>query len=142
MKTLLAMISGKMEKAFEQAGYDKKYGRATLSNRPDLCEFQCNGALAAAKAYKKAPIVIAGEVEAILKELPEFSQVQAVAPGFLNLKLRASFLREYLSGMQEDDKFGLAGNESPCKIIIDYGGPNVAKPLHVGICVPPLSVKA
>ncbi|HOO28574.1 MAG TPA: arginine--tRNA ligase, partial [Lachnospiraceae bacterium] len=132
MKTLLAMISGKMEKAFEQAGYDKKYGRATLSNRPDLCEFQCNGALAAAKAYKKAPIVIAGEVEAILKELPEFSQVQAVAPGFLNLKLRASFLREYLSGMQEDDKFGLAGNESPCKIIIDYGGPNVAKPLHVG----------
>ncbi len=132
MKTLLAQISEEMEHAFEQAGYDKKYGKVTLSNRPDLCEFQCNGAMAAAKEYKQAPIAIANAAAGILKEQKVFSEVSAVPPGFLNLKLDEGFLKEYLKGMQSSEKYGLLENEKPLTILVDYGGPNVAKPLHVG----------
>lgn len=132
MKTLLARISEEMEHAFEQAGYDKKYGKVTLSNRPDLCEFQCNGAMAAAKAYRQAPIMIANAVAQTLQGQTIFSEVSAIAPGFLNLKLGESFLKEYLNNMQANRKFGLEESEKPLMIMIDYGGPNVAKPLHVG----------
>lgn len=132
MKTLLARISEEMEKAFEQAGYDKKYGKVTLSNRPDLCEFQCNGAMAAAKEYECAPIAIAQKTAEALQGQNIFAEVNAAAPGFLNLKLNASFLKEYLTQMQADEKYGLECSRTPLKILVDYGGPNVAKPLHVG----------
>lgn len=132
MKTLLARISEEMENAFEQAGYDKKYGKVTLSNRPDLCEFQCNGAMAAAKEYKCAPIAIAQKAAEALQGQNVFTEVSAVAPGFLNLKLSTSFLKEFLTQMQADEKYGLEGSKTPQTILVDYGGPNVAKPLHVG----------
>lgn len=132
MQKMLDRISEKMMAAFEAAGYDGKLGRVTLSNRPDLCEFQCNGAMAGAKQYHKAPLVIAQEVAAQLAGSDLFGQVEAVAPGFLNLKLKESFLKAYLNEMEQSDKFGLNMPEVPKKIIIDYGGPNVAKPLHVG----------
>lgn len=132
MKTLLNLISEELQNAFEAAGYDRKYGMATLSNRPDLCEFQCNGAMAAVKVYKKAPIMIAGEIKEKLSGNAVFSQVDAVAPGFLNLKLSQAYLRDYLSAMQQADKFGIEAPEKPLTVIVDYGGPNVAKPLHVG----------
>lgn len=132
MQKMLDRISEKMMAAFEAAGYDGKLGRVTLSNRPDLCEFQCNGAMAGAKQYHKAPLVIAQEVAAQLAGSDLFGQVEAVAPGFLNLKLQESFLKAYLNEMEQSDKFGLNMPEVPKKIIIDYGGPNVAKPLHVG----------
>ena len=103
-----------------------------LSNRPDLCEYQCNGAMAGAKLYKKAPIMIANDVAEQLKDSKVFSEVVAVAPGFLNLKVSEAFLLTYLQGMEANEKFGLEKPEHPKKIIIDYGGPNVAKPLHVG----------
>lgn len=131
MKTLLALISQEMEAAFLKAGYDSKYGKVTLSNRPDLCEFQCNGAMAAAKEYKKAPVMIANDVADCLKGSAVFSSVDAVAPGFLNLKLQDDFLKEYVEQMAVLDCFGLEKSGSH-KILIDYGGPNVAKPLHVG----------
>lgn len=131
MKTMIEELGQKMEAAFEKAGYDREYGKVTLSNRPDLCEFQCNGAMAAAKQYKKAPVMIANDVAAVLENEEIFSQVSAVAPGFLNLKVSEKFLTEYLTEMSGADKFGLkaSGNK---KTVIDYGGPNVAKPLHVG----------
>ena len=132
MKTLLARISEEMEHAFEQAGYDKKYGKVTLSNRPDLCEFQCNGAMAAAKEYKQAPVMIANAVAQTLQGQKVFSEVSALAPGFLNLKLSEGFLKEYLNKMQASAKYGLEESEKPFTIMVDYGGPNVAKPLHVG----------
>ena len=132
MKTVLEMISEHLSRAFEKAGYDGKYGRASLSNRPDLCEYQCNGAMAAAKEYKKAPIMIAQDVAAALKDDGAFLDVSAAPPGFLNLKVSIPFLTGYLDKMAGEDKFGLSVKEEPDKVVIDYGGPNVAKPLHVG----------
>lgn len=137
MEKLLDLISQHMQDAFEKAGYGEeeagsRLGRVTVSNRPDLCEYQCNGAMAGAKKFKKPPIAIANEVAAQLAESNVFSAVDAVAPGFLNLKLSESFLCEYVKQMKEADKFGLEAPEKVKTIVIDYGGPNVAKPLHVG----------
>ena len=132
MNKILDVISEEVKKAFEAAGYDRELGRVTLSNRPDLCEYQCNGSLAGAKKYHKAPIMIAQGVAEALKENPVFSEVSAVAPGFLNLKVSESFLSGYLNEMAASEKFGVPEPEKKETIIIDYGGPNVAKPLHVG----------
>lgn len=132
MQKILDLISEEMKKAFAAAGYDEDLGKVTLSNRPDLCEYQCNGAMAGAKKYHKAPLAIAQEVAGQLAESGVFAEVSAAAPGFLNLKVKASFVRDYLRQMQESDKFGLEPPEKRKKIIVDYGGANVAKPLHVG----------
>ena len=132
MKKLLDLLSEEIQSAFEAAGYDASLGKVTLSNRPDLCEYQCNGAMAGAKKYRKAPIMIAGEVKEKLADSKVFKEVAAVAPGFLNLKVSEEFLLEYLQGMRSDAKFGLDMPVQPKKIIVDYGGPNVAKALHVG----------
>jgi len=132
MKKFLDLISEEMKNAFQTAGYDRELGKVTLSNRPDLCEYQCNGAMAGAKLYKKAPIMIAGEVAAKCEDSSIFSEVEAVNPGFLNLKVKESFVADYLKQMAGETKFGLEMPEKPSMIIVDYGGPNVAKPLHVG----------
>lgn len=132
MQKFLDLISEEMKCKFEAAGYDRELGKVTLSNRPDLCEYQCNGAMAGAKLYKKAPIVIAGEVAELCKDSHVFREVEAVNPGFLNLKVKESFVSEYLEEMSLHPRFGLDRSANPKKIIIDYGGPNVAKPLHVG----------
>lgn len=133
MKKILDLITDEVTKAFTDCGYDAKYGKVTLSNRPDLCEYQCNGAMAAAKEYKKAPFMIADEVAAKLAEASMFSMTESVKPGFLNLKLDETFLASYVADMQADEgRFGCEKAENPKTIMIDYGGPNVAKPLHVG----------
>ncbi len=132
MKKLLDLITEEMEQAFAKAGYDGKYARVTLSNRPDLCEYQCNGAMAAAKEYHKAPIMIADAVVEALEGTRILQDVQAVNPGFINLKVNAEFLSSYLNGMLEDERLGYEKTDAPETIMIDYGGPNVAKPLHVG----------
>ena len=132
MKKFLDLISEEMKDAFETAGYDRELGKVTLSNRPDLCEYQCNGAMAGAKVYKKAPIMIARDVAKKLVGSKVFASVEAVNPGFLNLKVQEGFVAEYLNWMRAGEKFGMDMPENPCKIIVDYGGPNVAKPLHVG----------
>ncbi len=131
MEKILDMISGKMQKAFAEAGYDASYGKVTVSNRPDLCEYQCNGALAAAKAYKCAPIQIAQAVAAKL-DAADFSMIDAVMPGFINLKLSDSFLQEYLEQMRQSPDFGVEKLGAGKSVVVDYGGPNVAKPLHIG----------
>lgn len=133
MKKILDLITDEVTKAFTDCGYDAKYGKVTLSNRPDLCEYQCNGAMAAAKEYKKAPFMIADEVAAKLAETSMFSMAESVKPGFLNLKLDEAFLASYVADMQKDEgRFGYEKAKNPKTIMIDYGGPNVAKPLHVG----------
>ncbi len=132
MKKILELLSEEMGKAFEAAGYDSALGRVTASNRPDLCEYQCNGAMAGAKQYRKAPIAIANDVAEHLQGSGVFSEVQAVAPGFLNLKISEEYLLKVVNDMAAEPKFGLEPVENPKKIIIDYGGANVAKPLHVG----------
>ncbi len=141
MKKILDCIAEEMRAAFAACGYAADYGKVTLSNRPDLCEYQCNGAMAAAKAYKKKPIEIAGEVTACLKQRearqdadcpPMFSDLQAVMPGFINLRLSEAYLAYYLEQMRREEKLGAEDIGRGTTVIVDYGGANVAKPLHVG----------
>ena len=131
MEKILDLITEKMQQAFSDAGYDPAFGRVTVSNRPDLCEYQCNGALAAAKQYKCAPIQIAKAVAEKL-DARDFDMVEAVMPGFLNLKLSGSFLKAYLEQMRANEDFGVVKTGAGKTIVVDYGGPNVAKPLHIG----------
>lgn len=132
MKTLLNLITKEMEQAFQAADYDISYAKVNLSNRPDLCEYQCNGAMAAAKTYHKAPIMIANDVVAHLQNSKCFETAEAVNPGFINLKIKPSFAAAFLNEMADDGHLGVEKAERPKTVIIDYGGPNVAKPLHVG----------
>ena len=133
MKKFLDLITDEVTKAFVECGYDAKYAKVTLSNRPDLCEYQCNGAMAASKEYKKAPFMIADDVVAELVTNPMFSMAESVKPGFLNLKIDEAYLAEFVENMCNDEgRFGCDKAENPKTIIVDYGGPNVAKPLHVG----------
>ena len=131
MKKILDIITANMRQAFVDAGYDANFGMVTVSNRPDLCEYQCNGALAAAKQYKCAPIQIANAVVAKL-DLGDYDMVEAVMPGFINLKLSGSFLRKYLEEMRTAEDFGVEKIGSGKTAVVDYGGANVAKPLHIG----------
>ena len=132
MKKLMEIMAGELSSAFEKAGYNPEYGKVTVSNRPDLCEFQCNGAMAGAKTYKKAPFMIAEDVVKYLEDSPVFAKAEVVKPGFINLDVKAEFLASYLREMEKDPKFSVNQAAEPKTIIIDYGGPNVAKPLHVG----------
>ena len=131
MEKILDIITQKMQHAFVEAGYDASFGRVTVSNRPDLCEYQCNGALAAAKQYKCAPIMIAKAVAEKL-DAADYDLVEAVMPGFINLKLSGKFLQEYLEAMRTAPDFGVEKIGSGKTIVVDYGGANVAKPLHIG----------
>lgn len=132
MEKILDTITVEMKKAFTGSGYDESYAKVTLSNRPDLCEYQCNGAMAAAKIYKKKPIEIAEAVVEKLREGSLFEEVTAVMPGFINLKISSGFLAGYMNEMRSNPKLGLSEVEKPQTVIVDYGGANVAKPLHVG----------
>jgi len=132
MKKIVDLITEELKPAFTGCGYDEKFIRVTLSNRPDLCEYQCNGAMAAAKAYKKKPIDIANELVEQLKDSSMFSEINAVMPGFINIRLNPEYLAGYVNRMASDEKYGLEEAKDPETIIVDYGGANVAKPLHVG----------
>ena len=132
MKKLTDLLAYELEQAFEKAGYDKTYAKVTLSNRPDLCEYQCNGAMAAAKAYRKAPFVIANEVVEHLQGCACMEKAEAVNPGFINMTLDGTFVAEFLKEMATEEKLGVEEPEQKKTIIVDYGGANVAKPLHVG----------
>ena len=131
MKKILDIITEKMQQAFADAGYDASFGRVTVSNRPDLCEYQCNGALSAAKQYKCAPIQIANAVVSKL-DAKDYDMVEAVMPGFINLKLSGAFLQNYLEQMRTEPDFGIEKPGAGKTIVVDYGGANVAKPLHIG----------
>ena len=132
MKKILELITEELEQAFVEAGYEKELAKVTLSNRPDLCEYQCNGAMAGAKKYHKAPFVIADEVVAKISKEGCIREVESVKPGFINIKTNPEFVAEYLNQMVQSDKLGVDAEENPKMIMVDYGGPNVAKPLHVG----------
>ena len=132
MKKLTDYMAEELSAAFEKAGYDSSYGKVGVSNRPDLCEYQCNGAMAGAKAYKKAPFMIADDVVGNLADSKVFSMKEMEKPGFINLKVSEEFLADYLKEMEKDEKLGADTAKEPKTIVIDYGGPNVAKTLLVG----------
>lgn len=132
MKKITAILAGVVSEAFEKCGYDPALGNVSVSDRMDLCQFQCNGAFAGAKLYKKAPFMIANEVTAILEQNSIFSKVEVANPGFLNLTLTDEYLASYLSDLILDEHCGIPQAETDETIVLDYGGPNVAKPLHIG----------
>lgn len=132
MKKIIDHITEVLTDAFVSSGYEDKYGFVSVSNRPDLCQYQCNGALAAAKQYKKAPIMIANEIVEKCKENSMFKEITAIMPGFINISLEPEYLAKYLSDMAEDENLGFDKAQEAKTIVVDYGGPNVAKPLHVG----------
>lgn len=132
MKTIIELITDEIKKAFAECGYDESYAKVTISNRPDLCEFQCNGAMAAAKAYKKAPFMIADEVVAKLDGNILFAKIESVKPGFINIDISQDYLAGYLNEMAVAARFGYVNPDADKTVIVDYGGANAAKPLHVG----------
>lgn len=132
MKKIIDFIEEELGVAFEKAGYDRELAKVTLSNRPDLCEYQCNGAMVGAKAYHKAPFMIADDVIANLTEKEYIGEIEAVKPGFINMKLEKEAVSAYLNRMREAGDLGVEKAKEPETIVVDYGGPNVAKPLHVG----------
>ena len=132
MKKIIELLNDELKAAFSACGYDEKYAKVVVSNRPDLCQYQCNGCMAAAKEYKKAPAIIAGEVVEKLAESSTFSKVEAVNPGFINMNLSGQFIADYVKEMGSHEKFGCDETKKNKTIMLDYGGANVAKPLHVG----------
>ena len=132
MNTIVEKITEQLQNAFAECGYDRKYAKVSLSNRPDLCEYQCNGAMAAAKEYKKAPFMIADEVVAKLDKNSLFDRIESVKPGFINIILSGQAVADYVNEMTQAKQFGYENPEKPKTVIVDYGGANAAKPLHVG----------
>ena len=132
MKTVIEEIEQIVKTAFEESGYDGSYARISVSNRPDLCEYQCNGAMAAAKKYGKAPFMIADDVVAKLVDNAVFKSIESVKPGFINIILSEDFMSGYLNKMAVEDRFGYVPSVTDKTVIVDYGGANAAKPLHVG----------
>jgi len=132
MSSLSSLLSEIVGRAFTAEGFDPVFGKVTVSNRPDLAQFQCNGAMAAAKAGKQPPRAIAEKVAARLKDDPTFREVTLAGPGFINLNVTDAFLAERMNGLRGDARLGLAPTAKPRTVVLDYGGPNIAKPMHVG----------
>ncbi len=132
MEKLIKMLSNTVGDTFIKCGYEKNFGNVSASDRPDLCQFQCNGALSASKKYKKSPILIANEILELLNKNSLFESISSAGPGFININIKDSILADYLNNMSRDSKCGCAETDKPLTIIVDYGGANVAKPLHVG----------
>lgn len=132
MKSITSILTEIVSSAFESCGYERSLGAVTVSDRPDMCQFQCNGSFAGAKLYHKAPIIIAEEVAAKLSDDATFSKVEAVKPAFINLTLSDEYLASLCRSIAADEHLGIAQAEKPHTIIIDYGGPNIAKALHIG----------
>lgn len=128
MKKIIDILTEELENAFEKCDIDSKFAKVSVSNRPDLCEYQCNGAMAAAKQYKTAPIKIAEKVVEALKDSTNMRDVTAVMPGFINFNLNDEFVADYVNDMAKDEKFGYEPSEKNKSIVVDYGGANVAKP--------------
>ena len=124
MKKLMEQMAEELSAAFEKAGYDPSYGKVTVSNRPDLCEFQCNGAMAGAKAYKKAPFMIADDVVAQLSDSRIFSRAEVVKPGFINLDVNPEFVAEYMNKMAEDEKLSVETAKNPKTTMADQTLPS------------------
>ncbi len=132
MQTLTKILTDKTAAAFEACGYSAELGAVTVSDRPDLCQFQCNGAFGGAKLYRKAPRMIAAEVAEKLAADPDIAKAEAVGAGFINIDLTDEYILRFVSDILSDENVGIPQAEKPETIVLDYGGPNVAKPLHIG----------
>src|SRR5689334_22524608 len=132
MSSLSSLLSEITGRAFAAEGLDPSFGKVTVSGRPDLAQFQCNGAMAAAKAAKQPPRAIAEKVTARLKSDPAFREVTLAGPGFINLNVTDAYLAEHMNRIRGDVRLGMPPTANPRTVVLDYGGPNIAKPMHVG----------
>lgn len=132
METMICRLTREVADAFSRCGYPDKYAAISISDRPDLCQFQCNGAFALAKELKQAPRTIATGVADVLAENPLFSKVSVAGTGFINLTVSDDYFINYVNQMLESPDLGVPQAEIQETILLDYGGPNVAKPLHIG----------
>ena len=132
MTTIIDELTAVVSSAFSACDFDGSLGMVTVSDRPDLCQFQCNGALAGAKIYRCAPRAIAQKVADELEKNPIFQEVSVVNPGFINLTAADTYLVERANVIMRDDCMGIPQGSPDEKILLDYGGANAAKPLHVG----------
>lgn len=132
MKSLKSQLTQIVAEAFADNGFDPGYGSVEKSNRPDLGQFQCNGALAAAKQYKMNPRQLAQKVVDSLQANPILQDISLAGPGFINITLSDEFLADHIQHAAQDERLGCDAVSPVMKIIVDYGGANIAKPLHVG----------
>ncbi len=132
MTDLKRRLSDAVCAAFTSTGLDGAFGRVTVSDRPDLADFQCNGALAAAKAARANPRALAEQVVAALQDDPRLARVEIAGPGFINMVLTDAELTRRAQEIAADPRLGASLAEVPRRVVVDYGGPNVAKPMHVG----------
>lgn len=132
MSDLKRTLSEAVQTAFAGLGLPAELGRVTASDRPDLADFQSNGALAAAKKVGKNPRELAAAVAETLAGDPRLAAVEVAGPGFINLKLADAELSRRANEIAADPRVGAETVAAPRRVLIDYGGPNVAKPMHVG----------
>ena len=132
MSVVAGVLGAAVAAAFEAQGLGREYGRVSVSDRPDLADFQCNGALAAAKAARRNPREIAAAVAQALAGDPLFEAVEVAGPGFVNLRLANAAIAARVNAIAADPRAGAETVQTPRRVIVDYGGPNVAKELHVG----------
>jgi arginyl-tRNA synthetase len=131
MSSLSGALTDVVARVFGELGLPAEYGRVTISNRPDLSQFQCNGALAAAKAAKQNPRAIAEQVMAKLQALPQLRDISLAGPGFINLSLADQALAEHVNKIAADERLAVT-RKQPEMVVLDYGGANIAKAMHVG----------
>ena len=131
--SLINDISNVIRTSIKESGYDVSNDEIVInfSDRPDLSQFQSNYALKICKIYKKSPIEIANEIKDVLIKKDIFSKVSVDGPGFINVNITDEYLTNYINEISKINNFGIKSDKKE-KIIIDYGGANVAKPLHVG----------
>ena len=130
--SLEKLVNDKTAKIFASLGLDTAFASVKVSDRPDLSDFQCNGALALAKKERKNPREIAARIAAELEKDSDLAKVSVDGPGFLNITLNDEFIAANMQNMAEDENLGIAKAENPHKVVLDFGGPNVAKAMHVG----------
>lgn len=132
MIPVLNELSAIAAAAFAAEGLAESYGQVQPSDRPDLAQFQCNGAFIAAKAVRTNPRALAEKIAARLKDNPLFARVEIAGPGFINLDVTDEALTACTGDMASAGNLGLPAPGAGKTAVLDYGGANVAKPMHVG----------
>jgi arginyl-tRNA synthetase len=131
-RSVTDFLSAVVGEAFAVCGLDPSFGLVTGADRPDLCQYQCNGAMPAAGRAKKKPRDVAEAVAAILRKNPIFADIAIAGPGFINVTLTDAWLADRANAALVDPRLGVPTTDAPRKVVVDFGGPNVAKPMHVG----------
>ncbi|MCP4356123.1 MAG: arginine--tRNA ligase [Proteobacteria bacterium] len=132
MNTFEQQLTNLFTHSFDALGFDKNMAKVVVSNRPELCQFQCNAAMPLAKIAKKNPLEIAQDIISKLPDNEIIKNIEAVAPGFININLTEEFIAKHISSLIDDKRQGFDKKDKPLKTIVDYCGANIAKSMHVG----------